>query len=294
MIVVQIMGGLGNQMFQYAFGRALEEELKTKVKYDLTFFSDQNPDGDVSIRNFELEGFNLCVTPASTSEINHYKSYGENPFLRKLYKLQRKFISSGEFFRETSLSYFDKIKEKNRDVYYSGYWLSYRYFDNIREVLLNEFKPRDLSQIDIPVLKRIKSTNSVSVHFRRGDYLSKSVSDVLITTPLDYYYKAFDLIDKKVPDPYYFIFSDEPEWVKQNLKLNKPYEIVYENQGKKSYIDMLLMSHCKNNIIANSSFSWWGAWLNSYKDKLLIAPEKWYKDPSFNTKDLLPDSWIKI
>lgn len=294
MIIVQLMGGLGNQMFQYAFGRALCERLQSKIKYDLTFFSDQNPESDISLRDFELEIFNLKVSRATLYEINHFKSYSRNPVIRKLYKIKRRYISSGEFFLENGNTFNGDITGKGDNVYYSGYWHSYKYFDNIRQILINEFTLKDKVQINTSVSERIKSSNSIGVHFRRGDYLSKSVSEVLVTTSHSYYQKAFDLIYQQVPDPHFFVFSDEPEWIKKNLNLNKPFEIISGNQGKNSYKDLILMSQCKHNIIANSSFSWWGAWLNQNKDKIVIAPEQWYKDPDCKTNDLLPNSWIKI
>jgi hypothetical protein len=294
MIIVQLMGGLGNQMFQYAFGRSLEERLQTKIKFDLTFFNNQINNKDIPTRYYELENFNVTISEASLWEINYYKSFGRNRIVRQVFKVRRKYISSGNFYQEPTPAYQQGIEDADKNCYYSGYWHSEKYFNNIKPILADELTLKDNFQIETPLLDKIKKNNSISIHFRRGDYLTASVSKVLSTCALDYYQKAIIYIEQKIKDPYFFIFSDEPAWVEKNLKLKSPFEIVYENQGKNSYLDMILMSHCKHNIIANSSFSWWGAWLNCHEAKIVIAPAKWYNNTSFNTFDLLPDSWIKI
>jgi hypothetical protein len=294
MIIVQLMGGLGNQLFQYAFSRALEEKYQTRVKFDLTFYSNQKLDGDIPVRNYELDNFNVNIKKASPTEINHFKSYGKNPIIRQAFTFKRKFISSGKVFREHSLAYDKDFEKVNDNCYYSGYWHSEQYFYHIKSILANELTLRDSSLLNCKLLDAIKTSNSVSIHFRRGDYLTRSVSEVLSTCSLSYYYDAINFIYKKTDKPYFFIFSDDPEWVKENLILEYPFEIVSENQGDNSYKDMILMNNCRHNIIANSSFSWWGAWLNTNENKIVIAPKQWYKDPAINTNDLLPESWIKL
>ena len=145
------------------------------------------------------------------------------------------------------------------------------------------------------VLDKIKSTNSISLHIRRGDYvIKKRYQEVYAECTLDYYKRGVEEITKRYENPTLFIFSDDPDWVKANLKLD--YESVYVdiNSGEKSYADMRLMSSCNHNVIANSSFSWWGAWLNNNPEKIVIAPEKWFKDDSINQKDVIPESWIRI
>ena len=140
----------------------------------------------------------------------------------------------------------------------------------------------------------ISQTNSVSLHIRRGDYVSnQKTNQTHGTCDLDYYQRCITEIEKEVENPYFFVFSDEIEWVKENLKINHPAEYVDQNTGDKSYEDMRLMSQCKHNVIANSSFSWWGAWLNSYPDKIVFAPKRWFASDKHNTKDLIPEGWKK-
>jgi hypothetical protein len=140
----------------------------------------------------------------------------------------------------------------------------------------------------------ISSTNSVSIHFRRGDYLTNpSVMDLGICE-LEYYYKCVDNLAKIVPDPHFFILSDDPEWVTNNIKINYPKTIICINLNNNDSEDLRLMSLCKHNIIANSSFSWWGAWLNSNPDKLVFAPKKWFNKTDRTAEKLIPDTWITV
>jgi hypothetical protein len=142
--------------------------------------------------------------------------------------------------------------------------------------------------------KQIENVESVSIHIRRGDYVSNPVvNQIHGTCPLDYYYKAIDTITRKIENPHFFIFTDDPVWVQENFKI--PYTAtIVRRDDQKDYEDLILMSSCKNHIIANSSFSWWGAWLNPRKDKLVISPAKWYPGADYDTRDLLPGSWITI
>ena len=142
---------------------------------------------------------------------------------------------------------------------------------------------------------RIQSTESVSLHVRRADYIQNALTNKIHgTCDQDYYDRAIRYIAERVIDPHFFIFSDEPEWVKENLKIDFPMTVVDCNDASRNYEDLRLMSTCKHNIIANSSFSWWGAWLNPNPDKLVITPEQWFNDKKRNTKDLIPEQWVKM
>lgn len=145
------------------------------------------------------------------------------------------------------------------------------------------------------VAQNILSVNAVSLHVRRGDYVSNlTINQFHGTCSLEYYNQAIAQIAKKVETPHFFVFSDDPEWVKSNLKIDYSITIVDHNNADKNYEDIRLMSLCKHHIIANSSFSWWGAWLCRNPNKIVIAPLKWFNDKSINTTDLIPDGWIKI
>jgi len=180
--------------------------------------------------------------------------------------------------------------------YLEGYWGSEKYFKDIENIIRKEFTLKDKPDaINQKMISRIKNCDSVSIHIRRGDYIfDEKTNKYHGVCNLDYYLKAIALVAKKVKKPYFFIFSDDIRWAKQNLHLKFPCVYVNHNIGKKDYEDLRLMSNCCHNIIANSSFSWWGAWLNKNKDKIVIAPKKWFTDKSINTKDLIPKQWLKI
>jgi hypothetical protein len=140
----------------------------------------------------------------------------------------------------------------------------------------------------------MKDANSVSLHVRRGDYVTHAATaKVLNPCSLDYYHKAIECVSRTVTSPHFFVFSDDPAWAQRNLKITFPTKYIDKNSGSQNYVDMHLMTHCKHNIIANSSFSWWGAWLNKNPDKLVIAPTNWFAN-GIDDRDLIPPEWIRL
>ncbi len=287
MIIVNILGGLGNQMFQYALYRSLLEK-KNDVKYDLSGF------GNYELHNgYELNRlFNITENIATKEECTSLKD--SNTFLGKVKK--KVFGSKKTHVIDKDFKFDPSVFELNQ-AYLDGYWQSEKYFTSIEDIIRKEFTfklpmqdPRNKE-----IVEKMKTTNSVSLHVRRGDYVTNPSAAKVhgnICT-LDYYEKAIKLVNNKVQDPVFFVFSDDIEWAKENLNIEHA-EYIDWNKGENSYLDMQLMSNCKNNIIANSSFSWWGAWLNSNKEKTVIAPSRWFNDPSLNTKDIVPNNWLKI
>ena len=179
----------------------------------------------------------------------------------------------------------------------SGYWQSPKYFNSIETLIRKEFtfqKPLDSKNLEI--LNLIKNTISVSIHIRRTDFQIINSNDIHGFCSLEYYDEAINYIHTNVLMSKFFIFSDDINWAKENLKVPMNSYFVSGNTGEKSYIDMQLMSNCNHNIIANSSFSWWGAWLNSNPKKIVIAPKKWFSDEKMNaqTDDLIPAEWIRM
>jgi hypothetical protein len=151
-----------------------------------------------------------------------------------------------------------------------------------------------LSGKNADIAEQIGRVNAVSLHVRRGDYVKNPKTTATHgLCSLDYYHTAIRYIYETVEQPYFFIFSDDMAWVKEHLKIDAPCQYVDHNQGKESFNDMHLMSLCKHHIIANSSFSWWGAWLNSSPEKIVIAPNKWFANQN-NIKDLLPNDWVTL
>ncbi len=198
--------------------------------------------------------------------------------------------------RERSFRFDPKILKLKRDVHLHGYWQSEKYFRDIRETILEDFTfTPPLNSRNQKILEKIKKTNSVSVHVRRGDYVMDPKTHEFhgVCGP-DYYQKAVKVVSKKVENPTFYFFSDDIRWVEKNLKTKVENTYVDWNTGEKSFVDMQLMSSCKHHILANSSFSWWGAWLNRNKDKMVVAPKQWFQDPSMDTRDLIPEGWLTV
>jgi len=287
MIIIKLKGGLGNQLFQYAMGRNIEITKKINVKFDLSWFT------HFPQRKYQLDEFKTEIKFASFLEIIKVKKFERKDGRRYL---------PFNFFREKNTIH---IKESEgllqsgvlnftRDCYLDGNWQSEKYFENIKGIIHKELTLKNESD-DLYKNKKqkIKNRNSVSLHIRRGDYTTKKVQQVLKLCPLNYYYQAIQTIKEKINNPAFFIFSDDINWVKKNLQTNSP--TVFISDGKlKNYEELILMSKCQHNIIANSSFSWWGAWLNSNPNKIIITPTEWFNDKSKNIKNLIPKNWIKI
>jgi len=301
MIIVSIFGGLGNQMFQYALGRHLSHKLNTEFKMDYSYNlvrTDFNPDDILSI--FDI--FNLKGVKATIEEINKFKSLNQNLSFKKVwYHVKNRYPNLLQTkYRTVNESYFHfnpEILDLPNNCYLSGYWQSEKYFTDDEVLIREDFKilePTDEKNLDIA--EKIKNSESVSIHLRGRDYITRNDTNRQhFTCDNSYYERSIHLIIDKVLNPHFFIFSDDPKWAKSFLKINYPFTFVEGNSwNKTSYEDLRLMSLCKHNIIANSSFSWWASWLNQNPDKIIIAPGKWFNDPLKNTDDLIPENWIRI
>ena len=286
-------------MFQYAFGRSLALKHQTELLLDCTILEKKTSRLNFTIRYFELDIFAINAKLAKKNELMNLRPsflYRFNRRLRRLSGLP--FVINPKYLIEQQLSYNNLLTEKgSKDCYIAGFWQSEYYFKSIEPLLRQEFTfRRPLDKINTETANRINSTNSVSLHIRRGDYVKTSKRSPAHTLcPMEYYQKAIEYIGQHIVNPVYFVFSDDPEWAKANLNIIYPSEIVTDNIGNQSYVDMQLMSLCRHNIIANSSFSWWGAWLNSNSDKIVVAPKQWFADESMNaqTNDLIPQAWIR-
>ena len=198
--------------------------------------------------------------------------------------------------REKQFSFDPSVIEVKGNIYTDGYWQSEKYFSEIRDLLLREFAFKyEQDAKNREIADKIKKTESISLHIRRGDYVRNSMTNqVHGLCSIDYYQEAVNYIVRKIPMCHFYIFSDDHAWVRENFTLDYPFTMVDHNDASRNYEDMRLMSLCHHNIIANSSFSWWGAWLNTNSDKIVCAPKKWFNDPTRNAKDLIPESWVKI
>lgn len=289
MYIVKIFGGLGNQMFQYAFARALERETGYEVKLDNNWY-DKNNIRNNTKRLYKINEFNINEKIASDKEIKNIK---ENKIFRRL-RLNYNFKIP--YYKKTDV--IDKINGYNGRVfnmkdnkYFDGYWQSYKYFNDISDIIKREFTlKKEMDKTNLKISKQIQDTNSVSLHIRRGDYLK---SDSHKVCDLEYYEEAIKFLKNKIRNIKIYVFSDDIKWAKKNLSSN--HEFIDHNFGDDSYIDMILMSYCKYNIIANSTFSWWGAWLNDNSNKIVISPKSWISKKNASLeKDLLLPDWYKI
>lgn len=293
MIVVKIFGGLGNQMFQYAFGRRLALERNTELFFDFGFF-DGNAQGDFTKRDFQLDLFNIKGNLVSKEVLDGF-SQSKFAKAKSHFLINSPLAKQANYLREPHFHFYQKALSCGDTVYVSGYWQSEKYFQSIRKQLVEDFVSKnELSEQSKIVLNEINKLDAISLHIRRGDYTNAQNTSVYHTCSPDYYANAINTLIKKVNNPRFFVFSDDFDWVKKNIKIDYPVTYVEHNVGKDSYQDMILMSKCKHNIIANSSFSWWGAWLNTNNDKIVVAPVNWFKSPDKNTKDLICDSWLKM
>lgn len=296
MIISFINGGLGNQMFQYAFGRKLALKNKAVFKLDIFWF---RPDLDgTAFRNYELRHFAIPVDSATAPEIEKVKQPFANTVLRNVFSrinarlpyYKRRLIEEKHFHFDPNMF------RVTRNAYLRGYWQSEKYFSDIRETLLNDFTFRHaLKDKNLGISVRIAQTEAVSLHIRRADYVrDKEVNRILGLCPPEYYTRAIQHITAHTKNPVFFIFSDDIAWCRENIKLQHETHYIDNNKDEESYRDMQLMSLCRHNIIANSSFSWWGAWLNINPQKIVIAPAQWFKDTTKNDKDLIPATWLRM
>lgn len=296
MVIVRLWGGLGNQMFQYAAARRLALVNDAPLKLDLGWFANI-PSGDTR-RRYELHVFNSVQEVALPGEVRALRGVD----IRRWPKILKRVVnSSGLFMKQTCQRekhyHFDpEVLQFRGDVYLDGFWQSEKYFADVAEIIRTEFAigsaPEPLNK---EIGDTIQSCEAVSLHLRRGDYIAdKKTAQYHGVSPLKYYQAAIAEIRARVANPHYFVFSDEPEWAKSNLRVDEPMTYIEHNGPDKAYEDLRLMSLCRHHIIANSSFSWWGAWLSAYPARIIIAPQKWFNRDDIDTSDLVPEGWLQL
>jgi hypothetical protein len=301
MIIVQLQGGLGNQMFQYAAGRVLAFRKNTLLKIDLSFIKKGVLGENVDYRNYGLNKF--CIIEDLISEDELIRFVRKCKFFSKLkiswfnrktgYKLP-----VPKIFWQKGHKFDPEFFTLPQDSYLIGYWQNVKFFGGLEEIIKQDFMFRNLpDQANTVLLSTIKKCESVAIHIRRGDFKNLPV---LGTTDREYYLRAISYLKEKINKPVLFFFSDEMKWVKENFNtINSGDSISYvdiNNSTGSEAEDLRLMSNCKHNIIGNSTFGWWGAWLNSNPDKIIIAPEKLFADPEIDNqlKGMIPENWIRL
>jgi hypothetical protein len=294
MIIMKLKGGLANQMFQYAFGRALSLDNHDSLFFDLSAY--ERTGSDKSTWPYTVNCYNISA--------NEGLSWFANKRLRAMRKhkgLSNKLLSSlfpvytlneAGFEYQANIANFKPGSSRILD----GYWQSEKYFRHHRNTLLKDFTLNaPICSRSKMLLERIQASNSVAIHIRRGDYVTNpSANAVHGTCTLEYYQHSISYMEQKLPEPVFYFFSDDMDWVKQNFGANDRFVFTDSIEIIPAEEDLLLISTCKHQIIANSSFSWWGAWLNRNSQKIVIAPQQWFRDEKMDTRDLIPDDWLKF
>ena len=276
-VAVKLMGGFGNQMFQFAAALALALNHKAKLKLDLSFLMDQTPRPNFTHCDYELDAFFL---------VQDCEAFSDFGMLDQL-SLQRHV--------ETGLQFDSTFFRLPPNVYLEGYWQSWKYFEPIKEELYKAFTHRNDLNLDQQALsKQICSTVSVCVHIRRGDFIDNVIINAIHgVCNLGYYQSASDCISQRYPEAHFYVFSDDPDWCR-SVPLLKGHPHTFVSEGNSVATDFQMMRLCRHFIIANISLSWWAAYLSNSEDKLVIAPEPWFDNLSLDTSDLLPESWIRL
>lgn len=283
-------------MFRYAAGKALADQKGVDLLLDVSFLKIRSvSEGDFIARPYELDIFpNIREKVVDIEE-----DYLLSPLKQKIFRRLGRGNYRVPLYKERFFTYDTLFGEKQPPFIMDGDLQSEKYFFRSGALIRHAFQFPAFHSDDIneSFLSKIKSCNSIAVHVRRGDYLMPYNFGINGVCEKDYYVKAISLMKGVFENAVFFFFSNDMDWVRENLlSLTDNYILIEGNTDKDSWKDMCLMSHCRYNIIANSSFSWWGAWLNYHSDKLVCAPRKWFASdsPYFNTQDLFPESWMLI
>ncbi|MBA7531352.1 O-antigen biosynthesis glycosyltransferase WbnK [subsurface metagenome] len=295
MIVVNLKGGLGNQMFQYAFGLSLAHKYGSDLKLDLRLLRNKTLRKGIVLRNYDLDIFSIPATQATAEDFGGIGLGIENLYLQRLWlRIYGHIPGQSRVLRERRYSFDERNLNVGGNVYIDGYWQSEKYFKDIETLVRERFVVIvPLAPGADKLLRRITSEESVCVNIRRGDFVNHSLHKSLET---EYYERAVVELTKRIGSSYrLFVFSDDEEWCRENLRLGTGQEIVgNEFAGPKFSTKFSLMSACKHFIIPNSTFAWWAAWLAKNENKVVIGPKRWFDDPKRDTSDVLPESWVKV
>jgi len=278
MIVSKLMGGLGNQMFQYAICRNLSIKYKRPIKIDTSFLERRDFGPSFTYRDYDLNIFNIIEDfhiPNKESMPTFYQ-----PHFHHTIELKNKI---------------DLFLNQNFNAIFEGYWQSKLFFSENESQIKNEFSFKNKIENEKGpikyILNDIMSKNSVMLNIRRTDYLNNNFHGVM---GLEYVNKAKQIIESKITNPHYFIFSDDIDWCTKNLSFENSTIVNHEYKGEKFSNYLQLMSKCKHFIIPNSTFAWWSVFLSENNNKIVVSPKKWFTDESIHTESLIPSDWIRI
>lgn len=295
-VYVRLIGGLGNQMFQYATGRALALRNGAELKLDVSGFV------TYGLRRYELDSYPIAATVASAPELEAFASAPVVPPRTGVKGLLSRLVapknasSPAVHYREPHFQFDPGVQGLHPPILLDGYWQTERYFADAAEALRRELDPTEpLEEDNARIAEQIDQAVAVSLHVRRGDYVSNAHANAYHgVCSLDYYRAAISHVAERVEGVHLFVFSDDAEWTRENLKSDLPATYVAANPPDRGFRDMQLMTRCRHHIIANSSFSWWGAWLNAKPGKVVVAPRRWFAKGDNDTRDLVPSDWVRL
>ncbi|MBL7901660.1 MAG: alpha-1,2-fucosyltransferase [Bacteroidia bacterium] len=298
MIVVRLMGGLGNQMFQYAFGKMLAIKNGTELKLDLSLLKGNSDIEHYVKRSFDLDIFDLKVEFATESEIAHFNGYTNASFLKKIYHKLNRVLKRRNLWIQNNHQFNRKHLKLSNNICIVGRWQSYKYFESVTNEIRRDFMVNShfLTESIYTKLILTNNTKAVAVHVRRGDYVSNPYySRTIGALNVDYYVKAYEYATKSIKGAIFYVFSEDIEWCQKHLDFIVNANFVLTDRSKKGMAnDFNLITKCHNHIISNSTFSWWGAWLSENSKGMVIAPTRWAKESSFVPPEIYPVHWIKI
>jgi len=289
-IIIRLAGGLGNQIYLYAFGRSLSLRSGRPLLIETRNLArDKFRDYELSVFNIKDQHVDLLTAWCT----RWAASYSTGKLFRTLCPLTWNY----KILRDKNAGFDPSAFDLEAGtIVVEGYWQSFKYFEPYQDIIRNDLTFKiGPSKEGTRMIEDIENVQSIAVHIRRGDYVTNpNNTESLGTCSLEYYRKSSDYIKQNVKEPHFFIFTDDPEWAKEKLTFPGPTRIVDHNLGKADHEDFRLMTHCKHFVIANSSFSWWGAWLAHYSAKTVIAPMSWFKIDNFPPEDRIPSEWIRL
>jgi hypothetical protein len=289
-VVVRLIGGLGNQMFQYAAGKAVALRSGAELVLDLSWFA------TASDRDYALAPLNVSARTLGTSVSDG--AVGRF-FKRVAHRLTRRTDQRWHgrpVFHEKHFYFDPEVLNLRAPICLDGHFQSEKYFMDCKRVIASEFVVANPpGTAALAILERIASHDGICLHVRRGDYVAKATTNAFHgTCSPDYYHEGLRIVSEGLSRPHCFIFSDDPEWVRANFKLPLPVTIVDLHGPDEAHEDLRLMAACKRFVIANSSLSWWGAWLGADPVKRVVAPQNWFQNAPNDTKDLIPGAWVRV
>lgn len=289
MIFVRIWEGLGNQLFQYAYARALSLKTSQKVFLDVRETGKLSIDAGRVFRKYSLENFKIKLPVCTNIERFYPHLCDKKGILFNIHKIVMRYLFFFRYYKESEVRYHEELLRPKGNWYLQGWFQNIHYFEEYENIIRKELTPKKKIKITKELKDILKEKETVSVHIRRGDYQRNN--SIL---PLKYYENAMKHMQTLINSPFWIIFSDDLVWCKKNMDFGNQVYYIGEKEQLQDFEELLVMSRCKNHIIANSTFSWWGAWLNQRKEKIVIGPEQWFiRGYSSNGINIMPKEWIR-